>query len=222
MSVPTPDPAAERAPVARRAARATKPGGPSLVSPEAGEGGKTSPQQGRERAAEGKPDPVTGAALPLLGAAPGRGRAQSPAGASLKAHGSPPAGSTGRTFTIALPAGLKLPSLNDRGHWGQRYSRAEAIRKAAWAMALQAKVPLLGRVSIVAEYQPPDRRVRDPDNVAAAAKAAIDGLRVAGVLLNDDSRHVAEVTCTIGESCPKGRLVLRLTEVAAAAGGDAA
>jgi len=214
------DPAPGRSPVSRRAAQA-KPGGPgpSALPPGLGPGGKSSPPP-PFTAAAGKPSPVTAPeAMPgASGAA--RGRAQTPAGASLKAHGSHPARS--RTYTITLPAGLPLLNLNDRGHWAARYRRSEALKKAAWTLALQQKIPRLERVSVLVEYQPGDLRRRDGDNIAASAKALIDGLRAAGVLPEDDSRHVTEVTCRIGSLYPKGRLVLHLTEVPAAAGGDAA
>ena len=163
------------------------------------------------------PSPVPGECSPSGGTALVPGTATSPAG-GVGASTTPPAGS--RTYTIELPAGVKLLNLNDRGHWAARYRRSEALKKAAWALALQQKIPRLERVSIVAEYQPGDLRHRDPDNIAASAKALIDGLRAAKVLPEDDSRYVAEVTCRIGPLYPKGRIVLHLTEVAAA--GDAA
>lgn len=131
-----------------------------------------------------------------------------------------PAGSTGRSWTIELPAGLKLLSLNQRLHWAERNRRAQALKKAAWALALQAKIPRLERVLITAEHQPPpDGRHRDGDNYAPSAKAATDGIVAAGCLPADDSRYVAATTCTIGAPHPGGRLVLHVTEVAA--GGDA-
>jgi Holliday junction resolvase RusA-like endonuclease len=81
-------------------------------------------------------------------------------------------------------------------------------------MALAAKVPHLERVSIVVEYQPPDRRRRDADNPAPSAKACIDGIVAAGVLTDDACpRYVTEIRCTIGEQYPRGRLVLQITEV---------
>ena len=49
-----------------------------------------------------------------------------------------------------------------------------------------------------------------------------DGLRAGKILPEDDSRHVAEVTYRIGEPYPLGRLVLHLTEVPAATGGEVA
>lgn len=125
-----------------------------------------------------------------------------------------------RIWRLDLPPGLALLSLNDRGHWAARYRRSEALKKAAWAMALQQKIPRLKRVSVDAEYQPGDLRHRDPDNIAASVKAAIDGLRAAKVLPEDDSRHVTEVTCRIGPLYPKGRLVLYITEVAAAGSSE--
>jgi crossover junction endodeoxyribonuclease RusA len=121
------------------------------------------------------------------------------------------------TYTLTLPAGLHLLSLNDRGHWAARYKRTEDLKKAAWAVALQQKIPRMEHVSIVAEYQPGDLRRRDPDNIAASVKVVIDALRAARKLPQDDSRHVTGVTCRIGPLHPKGRLVIYLTEIP---GGD--
>ena len=139
---------------------------------------------------------------------------QNPAGSEQRrAAGKLPAGPAPRSYMLVLPPGLKLLNLNDRTHWAARHRRSQSLKKAAWAMALQAKIPVLERVVIVIEYQPPDRRWRDPDNVAPSAKALIDGCVAAGCLINDDSRYVAEVTCRIGQPYPKGRLLLHLTEV---------
>jgi len=119
------------------------------------------------------------------------------------------------TFTIALPPGLELLSPNQRLHWAERNRRFQALKKATWALALAGHVPRLDRAELVVEYQPPDARRRDADNVpAASGKPCIDGLVAARVLPGDDSRHVAQVAYRIGEPCPKGRLVLHLTEVA--------
>lgn len=125
-----------------------------------------------------------------------------------------PAGSTGRSWTIKLPAGLRLLSLNGREHYMERHRRAQALKKAAWAMARNARIPSLERVSLVVEYQPPDRRHRDADNAATASgKPCIDGLVAAGVIEDDESpRYVAEVAYRIGAPHPGGRLVLHVTE----------
>ena len=223
------------APAEPRSAAQATPGGPSLaVPPVAGEGGYASPHgQDRERAGlAGMPDPETGAADPATQtAAPVRGRApRAPvtAGPGGTPASGPPAVTgpsrdrAGRTFTITLPAGLKMINLNERLHWAEERRRAREIKKAAWATALNGKIPRLGRVTVTAEYQPPDRRHRDGDNYAKAAKHAVDGLVAAGCLPGDDRRYVAGTYCTIGEPYPKGRLVLRLTEVPALIGNHPA
>lgn len=97
-------------------------------------------------------------------------------------------------------------------------------------MCRKARVPALGRITVTVVYDPPDGRYRDPDNLAASAKALIDGC--AHVILPhygktrraaDDSRHVARVSLEIGpEPFPRGRLRMIITELAAAAPGDEA
>jgi len=206
---PAPDPAAERTPGARGAAPGVSLGGPSLaVPPVAGEGGYSPSPLSRERAAATEPDPETGGSGSEP-APPVRGRAPR---------------APGRTFTIALPAGLKLLSLNGREHWAERARRTEALKKAAWAMALQAKIPRLERVAVTVEYQPRDLRHYDAENTCApSGKACLDGIVAAGVLEDDECpRYVTGIWCTIGSLYPKGRLVLHLTEVAATGGTDGA
>ena len=44
--------------------------------------------------------------------------------------GAPP-----RMWTLELPAGLKVLSLNGRIHWSEQRRRAAELKKAAWAMA---------------------------------------------------------------------------------------
>ena len=129
---------------------------------------------------------------------------------------SAPAAAAPRTWTIELPAGMELLSLNDRCHWSTRYKRSQALREAACWLARKERIPPLERAAVVVEYQPPGRsRRRDADNVpAASGKHCIDGIVDARVLPDDDSpEHVASVICRIGEPFPLGRLVLHITEV---------
>jgi len=118
-----------------------------------------------------------------------------------------------REWVVPLPAGLKVLSLNDRIHWGERDRRNRSIKKAAWAMAINQHVPHLDRARIVVEYQPrPGVQAPDPDNIAPSGKAAIDGLVAARVLPEDNPAHVLSVTCRIGSPHPLGRFVLHITE----------
>jgi hypothetical protein len=130
----------------------------------------------------------------------------------------------GQEWTIELPAGLKLLSLNDRIHYMERHRRSEAIKKAAWAMALKAKPAHLERVTVTIVYDPPNlSRDRDPDNLTPTLKPVIDGITLAGKIGNhvpgrrgsgDDARYVVHAGCEIGdEPYPRGRLRIIIREV---------
>ncbi len=121
-----------------------------------------------------------------------------------------------REFTITLPPGLPVLSLNDRKHWARRNEAAQQLKLAAWASARSAKAPALQRAEVTVTYQPPDRRRRDPDNLAPTGKALIDGLVLAGVLPDDCSAHVTAVRYVIGALYPlhpRGRVILHVREV---------
>jgi Holliday junction resolvase RusA-like endonuclease len=122
-----------------------------------------------------------------------------------------------RTWVLELPAGLRLLSLNDRHHWAVKGRITRDLRKAAFVMARNARIPHLERAAIVVEYQPPlVTRRRDLDNVPpASGKPCIDGIVDAGVLADDSPAYVAGILHLIGEPYPKGRIVLRITEVSA-------
>jgi crossover junction endodeoxyribonuclease RusA len=118
-----------------------------------------------------------------------------------------------RTWVIELPAGIELLNANQRHSW--RYKArvtAELRRTAGWA-ARAARVPRLERAHVLAEYQPPDGRRRDPANWYPSFKACIDGLIDAGVLPDDDAAHLDGPDMRLGEPYPKGRLVLTVTEL---------
>lgn len=141
------------------------------------------------------------------------GHPQAPAEGARTPDAAPPAGTT---YTIGLPAGLALLSLNGREHYMARHRAYQSLKKSAWAMILNARVPRLRRVEITAVYDPPDRRQRDPDNIAASLKPCVDALVAARVIPSDDSRYVTSVRCEIGAQVyPRGRLRLIIREVAA-------
>jgi Holliday junction resolvase RusA-like endonuclease len=82
---------------------------------------------------------------------------------------------------------------NSERRW-HYHKRAQAVRDARerWAwLAVAAKIPRLERIAIDARPCAKDRRWR-PDVAACfpAVKAAIDGLVDAGVIDDDDDRHV--------------------------------
>lgn len=57
--------------------------------------------------------------------------------------------------------------------------------------ARQARIPAMDSAHIELHWVPADRRKRDSDNPYPTLKAAIDGLKDAGVIsIDDDSEHV--------------------------------
>lgn len=163
---------------------------------------------------QGSPVPPAGPGTPSILGAPLSVGGTWMATAAGEPHGEcqPPAA---RSWTIELPAGLKVLSLNQRSHWAEKNRRGAELKKAAWAMAISRRVPHLDRISVIVEYQPPDRRHRDADNVGPpSGKYAIDGLVAAKIIPDDESpRYVADIRYRLGPICPKGRLVLHITEV---------
>jgi crossover junction endodeoxyribonuclease RusA len=123
------------------------------------------------------------------------------------------AGTGPRTWTLTLPAGLPLLNLNVEMHWAARRRRKQGIENAAIVLARQQRIPLLARIRVEGEYQPPDRRKRDEDNLSVSMKAAIDGIRKAGIVQDDDSAQVTFAGVRIGERYPRGRLLIHITEL---------
>jgi hypothetical protein len=146
-----------------------------------------------------------------------------PEGATQRQVNGALSGTSGRVWTIELPAGLELLSLNGREHHMARHRKAQVLKDAAIVMTRKAKVPQLRRITFAVVYDPPDGRYRDADNLAPTGKALLDGVALVilplyggkqRVVPGDDSRHVARVSLEIGpEPVPRGRLRMVITEV---------
>lgn len=90
-----------------------------------------------------------------------------------------------------LSTGLDRPlSLNDRMAWPVKARATREVRQAVAAHARALRVPRLEYVHVQLEYVPRDARRRDPDNLWATAKPAIDGLVDAGVVPDDTAVYV--------------------------------
>lgn len=118
-----------------------------------------------------------------------------------------------RTWTIALPAGTRLLNANERLHWATKARITRQLRDTTCWLARQQKIPALLCARIIAEYRPVDRRRRDPANLYPAVKAAVDGLVDAGVLPDDDARHLVGPDMRLGEVIARGQLLLHITEI---------
>lgn len=119
------------------------------------------------------------------------------------------------TYLITLLAPHDFLNANQRPHWTVERARAAAWRAATGWAAKKQRLPLLERVHIVCWLEFPNRLRRDPANWAPTAKACVDGLVDAKVLIDDDSEHVIGPDMRIGALHPKpGRLVIGIYDLA--------
>lgn len=115
------------------------------------------------------------------------------------------------TYIVALPAGMKLLNANDRVHWRTRARITKALREAAEKSALDAHIPPQERISIQAVLHPHDKRRRDPHNWYPSFKAAIDGVVDAGVIPDDDGKHLISIEVVLGTPVRNTQISLRIT-----------
>jgi crossover junction endodeoxyribonuclease RusA len=92
------------------------------------------------------------------------------------------------TWTIRLPYATPPLSLNSRMHWATKARLTREIRRHVWGSALG--LPKCERIAVELHYVPRDRRRRDEDNLFLTLKAAIDGIKDAGVVPDDSSEYV--------------------------------
>ena len=81
-------------------------------------------------------------------------------------------------------------SLNGRADRRTLSPRIRTLRLQARVMARAARCPSLERARLVAWVRFPDGRRRDLHNYMPTLKALVDGLVDAGLLPDDDSRHL--------------------------------
>lgn len=116
--------------------------------------------------------------------------------------------------TYRLVLGFERPPMTmnqarSGGHWTEQREAKAGVEKDVWAKAKQRKIPRLGRCIVALVWYPPvKRRKRDGDGLGIMAKAALDGLRHADVLEDDDSSHVAWVLLRVAEHDGTARVEL--------------
>lgn len=90
---------------------------------------------------------------------------------------------------ILIPSAQML-SLNDRGDRRRTAPTVKNLRTTAMIRARAAGIGRSERLRIVAWMRFPDARRRDPHNYMPTLKALVDGFVDAGVLPDDDKRHL--------------------------------
>jgi crossover junction endodeoxyribonuclease RusA len=107
-------------------------------------------------------------------------------------------------YRILLPITKPL-SLNERLHWAAKNRRTQEIRRAV-ALLAQTKpyrIPHLDRCTVQLEYRQRVNRSIDGDNLFPTIKAAVDGLRDAHVIDDDDTTRVTHLPVVILPSVPR-------------------
>lgn len=94
-----------------------------------------------------------------------------------------------RIASVLVPQSTVLTS-NQRQHWTVSSPSTKALRMLGRNLGARCLDPVSGLVAIDVHVWKPTRVRYDPANLYPTAKALVDGLRDAGILAEDDWRHV--------------------------------
>lgn len=128
---------------------------------------------------------------------------------------------TGRVYELDLPlarVGRRQvapgPPLhaNQRLHWSVRHRLVRLVRHTAHWRAKQIKIPRASRIAVGLHYAPGSGPggTFDPSNLMPTQKAALDGVRDAGVVPDDSAAYVVEEIPAIHTGPGPRRLWLRV------------
>jgi crossover junction endodeoxyribonuclease RusA len=115
-------------------------------------------------------------------------------------------------FILTIPAPGSFVSSNERYHWAVKHKLMKAWKERAHWAARAAHLPRITQpVTITATIHRDHNRGRwDVGNLTDTAKAAIDGLVTAGVLIDDSNRYVVGPDMRAGEPRDTAQLVLTI------------
>jgi len=121
------------------------------------------------------------------------------------------------TLTITLPPPNPKLHAHAKGGWRAKVGATKELRQLAWSLALEACEQLeepWPAASVEYRFCVPDLRRRDAANMIQATKPAIDGLVDAGLIPDDDWRHLGTkaVIVELDRENPRVELMLERTE----------
>lgn len=98
-------------------------------------------------------------------------------------------------YEIDVPLLKGKPPLtaNMRLHRMQEHQRTKHVRHTVAWHATSAAIPACAHITVRLHYHAGDNRKRDASNLYPTSKAAIDGIRDAGIVPDDDGRYVTEI-----------------------------
>jgi Holliday junction resolvase RusA-like endonuclease len=106
----------------------------------------------------------------------------------------------------------QLISANDRGHWSKNHRKTKQWRQTAQLVASSARnrghLPLMERARIEVWFTYPTNHRRDVANLHPTVKALVDGVVDAGILPDDNDKHVLGPDCR--RDPEKGPLSMRM------------
>lgn len=96
------------------------------------------------------------------------------------------------TWVINLPYSRPPLNMNQRLHWSKKARLTKNVRSSTFFLARSQRIPACEHIHVQLHYVPRDNRRRDPSNLIATQKPAIDGLVQAGVVPDDTPAYVTE------------------------------
>lgn len=117
------------------------------------------------------------------------------------------------TAVLTIPAPGKWIATNQHGHWRGNHALVTLWRDAATIRARQLGVTIRSPFALHAVVHKRDRRLFDLDGVVPSIKAAVDGCRTAGLIEDDNWRHMVRLTVEAGDPDPAPYLQLRFEEM---------
>ena len=99
------------------------------------------------------------------------------------------------------------------GHWAQKAKLTRAWREQAETQAILHGGYFVGRVHITVTVHKTTNRAYDVANLAPTAKAIVDGLVSAGVLVDDSNAHVVGPDMRAGEKRDAACVVVTINRI---------
>ncbi len=102
---------------------------------------------------------------------------------------------------LKIPMGADWISSNGREHWRPKAQKSKAWRQTAMLVGQSSGLVFTVPVDVVVQVHKRFASNRwDPHNLWPTAKPVIDGLVDAGVLVDDDTKHIRSSSIRAGEA----------------------
>lgn len=111
------------------------------------------------------------------------------------------------TYVFTVPDALWMTSNRQPSHWAPRSKNKAALRTMGFVMGRQhPRHSFKERVRLVVRVCQRGRQRLDPSNVEPTVKPILDGLVQAGVVVDDDWKHVDGPHFEVGAQMPNLRV----------------